>query len=101
MSAPDLLNITKPPEWMTDGLCAEVDPELFYPEQGGSTREAKAVCTGCEVRAECLAYALAHDERFGVWSGVSEHGRRQPAARRPATDVDEWIREHADTGIEQ
>ncbi len=43
----------------------------------GSTREAKKICTGCEVRAECLAYALAHDERFGIWGGLSERERRR------------------------
>jgi len=72
-----LLNIEKPPEWMADGLCAQVDPELWFPEKGGSTREAKAVCGRCEVRPECLAYALAHDDRFGVWGGVAERDRRR------------------------
>ncbi len=85
MSAPDFLNIVKPPEWMADGLCAETDPELFYPEKGGSTREAKQVCTRCSVRPECLSYALANDERFGIWGGESEPARRRmtrPAAGR-------------------
>jgi len=77
VSAPDLLNITKPPGWMADGLCAQVDPELFYPETGEPNRHAKRVCAGCEVRAECLAYALAHRERFGVWGGTSERERRR------------------------
>ena len=74
---PDFLNIEKPPEWVADGLCAETDPEAFYPEKGGSAREAKRVCTHCTVRAECLSYALAHDERFGVWGGLSERERRR------------------------
>ena len=77
MSVPDFLNITKPPEWTAGGLCAQVDPELFFLELGGSTREAKAVCAGCEVRAECLAHALAHHERHGVWGGLSERERRR------------------------
>ena len=47
------------------------------PEKGGSTREAKKVCRGCEVRAECLEYALEHDERFGIWGGLSERERRR------------------------
>ena len=45
-------------------LCAETDPEAFFPEKGGSTREAKKVCMACEVRVECLDYALENDERF-------------------------------------
>ena len=58
-------------------LCAQTDPEAFFPEKGGSTREAKKVCVGCEVRAECLEYALANDERFGIWGGLSERERRK------------------------
>jgi WhiB family transcriptional regulator, redox-sensing transcriptional regulator len=63
-------------EWQARGLCQQTDPEAFFPEKGGSTRPAKRVCRACEVRAECLEYALAHDERFGIWGGVSERERR-------------------------
>lgn len=63
--------------WQERALCAQTDPEAFFPEKGGSTREAKKVCTGCEVRAECLEYALANDERFGIWGGLSERERRK------------------------
>ena len=63
-------------EWRDRGTCAEVDPELFFPEKGGSAREAKKVCASCEVRAECLEYALAADERYGIWGGLAEQERR-------------------------
>ncbi len=63
--------------WRLQALCAETDPEAFFPEKGGSTREAKRVCSGCAVRAECLEYALANDERFGIWGGLSERERRR------------------------
>ena len=63
--------------WQEQALCAETDPEAFFPEKGGSTREAKKICTGCEVKAECLEYALANDERFGIWGGLSERERRR------------------------
>ena len=63
--------------WQERALCAQTDPESFFPEKGGSTREAKRICVGCEVRAECLEYALAHDERFGIWGGLSERERRR------------------------
>ncbi|MGY1857884.1 WhiB family transcriptional regulator [Modestobacter sp. SYSU DS0290] len=63
--------------WQERALCAETDPEAFFPEKGGSTREAKKICTGCEVRAECLEYALSNDERFGIWGGLSERERRR------------------------
>jgi len=64
-------------DWRDRALCAEVDPEAFFPEKGGSVRAAKQVCRGCEVRADCLEYALAHDERFGIWGGFSERERRR------------------------
>jgi len=54
--------------WQERSLCAQTDPEAFFPEKGGSTREAKKVCRSCDVRSECLEYALAHDERFGIWA---------------------------------
>ena len=63
--------------WQDRALCAQTDPEAFFPEKGGSTREAKKVCRGCEVRAECLEFALENDERFGIWGGMSERERRR------------------------
>jgi len=63
--------------WQERALCAQTDPEAFFPEKGGSTREAKRICLGCEVKDECLDYALAHDERFGIWGGLSERERRR------------------------
>ena len=63
--------------WQEQALCAQTDPEAFFPEKGGSTREAKRICVGCEVKAECLEYALGSDERFGIWGGLSERERRR------------------------
>jgi WhiB family transcriptional regulator, redox-sensing transcriptional regulator len=63
--------------WQERALCAQTDPEAFFPEKGGSTREAKRVCLSCEVRSECLEYALLNDERFGIWGGLSERERRK------------------------
>jgi WhiB family redox-sensing transcriptional regulator len=63
--------------WQERSLCAQTDPEAFFPEKGGSTREAKKVCLSCEVRTECLEYALGNDERFGIWGGLSERERRK------------------------
>ena len=63
--------------WQERALCAQTDPEAFFPEKGGSTREAKKVCLSCEVRADCLEYALNHDERFGIWGGMFERERRK------------------------
>ncbi len=63
--------------WQVDALCAQTDPEAFFPEKGGSTRDAKKICTTCEVKSECLEFALQNDERFGIWGGLSERERRK------------------------
>lgn len=75
MHLPDLA--TDDATWRDSALCAQTDPEEFFPDKGGSTREAKRVCGECTVRTECLEYALDHDERFGVWGGMSERERRR------------------------
>ncbi|SJM58912.1 WhiB family transcriptional regulator [Gulosibacter sp. 10] len=66
-----------PLSWQADALCAQTDPEAFFPEKGGSTRDAKQICQSCEVRSQCLEYALENDERFGIWGGLSERERRK------------------------
>ena len=73
----DVAPATNDDQWQERALCAQTDPEAFFPEKGGSTREAKRICMGCEVRDLCLEYALAHDERFGIWGGLSERERRR------------------------
>lgn len=77
--------------WRDEALCAQTDPDAFFPEKGGSTREAKQVCTRCPVQAECIDEALANNERFGIWGGVSERDRRK-ILRRQAEQHD-----HLDT----
>lgn len=59
------------PAWVESAACASTDPELFFPEKGGSAVDAKRVCHSCPVRSECLDWALEGDERFGVWGGKS------------------------------
>lgn len=76
------LSASDPLAWQTDALCAETDPEAFFPEHGESTRDAKRICTSCDVKTQCLEYALENDERFGVWGGLSEHERRRLQYRR-------------------
>ncbi len=63
--------------WRQRALCSQTDPEVFFPEKGGSTKDAKQVCAHCEVREQCLQWAIAHDERFGIWGGLSERERRR------------------------
>jgi WhiB family transcriptional regulator, redox-sensing transcriptional regulator len=75
MTAPDK-------SWQDFANCLGVDPDLFFPERGASTREAKEVCRGCVVREECLEYALANGEKFGIWGGMSERERRRIRRQR-------------------
>ena len=63
--------------WHDQANCLGVDPDLFFPERGASTREAKEVCRGCVVREACLEYALSNGEKFGIWGGMSERERRR------------------------
>ncbi|OZM74014.1 hypothetical protein CFN78_06925 [Amycolatopsis antarctica] len=76
------LELPQPPAWMTGALCAQTDPEEFYPEKGGSTAAAKRICQACDVRVVCLAYALDRGERHGIWGGVSERDRRAMTAEQ-------------------
>ncbi|OKJ52494.1 transcriptional regulator [Streptomyces sp. CB02009] len=67
------------------GHCAELDPELFFPERVNSvsTHDAKATCAGCPVRQACMNWALDNGEEYGVWGGLDERERR--ALRRART----------------
>jgi WhiB family transcriptional regulator, redox-sensing transcriptional regulator len=70
------------PDWHDYANCLGVDPDLFFPERGASTREAKEVCRGCEVRHDCLEFALQNGEKFGIWGGLSERERRRIRRQR-------------------
>ena len=63
--------------WQSKANCMGVDPDLFFPERGASTKEAKEVCRGCVVKDECLEFALRNGEKFGIWGGMSERERRR------------------------
>lgn len=65
------------PRFMKDAACREHPETVFFIDRGGDTRPAKAVCAGCLVRAECLAYALEEHIAFGIWGGMSERERRR------------------------
>ncbi|QXO13978.1 WhiB family transcription factor [Mycobacterium phage Illumine] len=67
-----------PEAWRADAVCAQTDPEIFFPEQGGSTREARRICGGCRVSDECLAWALGQRVNpIGIWGGTTERERRR------------------------
>ncbi|WP_193510451.1 WhiB family transcriptional regulator [Cryobacterium sp. BB736] len=62
-------------DWRADALCAQTDPELFFPEKGGSMRDGKAICNRCHVADRCLAYALETNQEHGLWGGLSAEER--------------------------
>lgn len=63
--------------WRGDALCAQADPEAFFPEKGGGTKAAKALCTQCDVREQCLRFSLESNEDDGIWGGLSTKERRK------------------------
>ena len=70
-------------DWRVRALCAEADPDEWFPEKGGSSRKAKAICAGCPSRLPCLEYALENNEGYGIWGGLSEQERHRLAPARP------------------
>lgn len=68
--------------WDKKANCLGIESELFFPERGASTKEAKEVCKGCVVKEPCLEFALAHTEKFGIWGGTSERERRRLRRQR-------------------
>jgi len=69
-------------EWVQSAKCKDEDPELFFPigTSGPALEQveaARAICMGCEVRRECLEWALATGQDAGVWGGTSEDERKE------------------------
>ena len=81
MSTYDLPAPIKPQPWQVDALCAQVDPELWFPDGSAphgsqSTQDAIAMCHRCPVQQRCLAYAMAAEagkywkNRYGICGGL-------------------------------
>jgi WhiB family redox-sensing transcriptional regulator len=74
--------MNEPDDWRSLGACASADPDLFFPvsSAGAGQRqeeEAKAFCGLCQVRPQCLAFALATSQAHGVWGGTTGDERRR------------------------
>ncbi|HEY9264590.1 MAG TPA: WhiB family transcriptional regulator [Mycobacterium sp.] len=65
------------PDWYEGAICAQTDPEAFFPKKGGTTTAAKKVCASCPVRSQCLDWALDTVELWGVWGGTTRLERRK------------------------
>lgn len=73
-------------DWMVDAACRDMDPAVFFPEDGGGVESAQLICARCPVSRQCLDYALEHRVAHGVWGGASERSRaRILRARRLQT----------------
>lgn len=72
--------------WVADAVCAQTDPELFFPEKGYTPHAAKKICMGCVARLDCLDYALRTYQRYGVWGGTTERERRKLWAQQGHPD---------------
>jgi FixJ family two-component response regulator len=81
-------------DWQTRALCAQVDPDLWFPEKGASSRPARRICQRCPVQPQCLADALARGERHGVWGGLNEKQLRGHDDRTELVRQIESAREH-------
>ena len=62
--------------WRDRSNCRDADLSLFFPGRGESLKEAQSICGGCEVREECLEYAVTNHEAHGVWGGTGKQARR-------------------------
>jgi len=80
-----MIHLAIPLEIADQAVCGQVDPDLFFPKKGESTKDPKQICSGCPVRVQCRDWALTHDVRHGVWGGLSD--RERTRLRRQAADA--------------
>lgn len=66
--------------WRAYAICAEVDPELWFPEPGTTSFSPRSICEGCPVRAECLVESVIWRMEYGVWGGIGATYRRDIGA---------------------
>ncbi|MEU6067587.1 MULTISPECIES: WhiB family transcriptional regulator [Streptomyces] len=85
----DGIGVGRDEGWSEHAACRAADPDRLFVE-GAAQGRAKAVCTGCVVRTECLAYALDNRIEHGIWGGMTERERRALLRRRPT--VTSWRR---------
>ena len=81
-------------EWQYKGACRDLDPEMFFhpdgergPRRRNRENAAKAICASCPVIAACRAHALAVQEPYGIWGGLSEDDRTAILERQGVTPL--------------
>lgn len=73
-------------EWQEQALCAQIDPEMWFPEDGGPNG-ARKICGDCPVKQQCLQHALDNNEMHGIWGGLSYLERRVLSGKRK----EKWV----------
>lgn len=95
MSALELVLTTKEDlNWQDEGVCAQTDPDAFFPEVGQDASTAKRICRSCPVRDLCMQYALETEDEWAVMGGLTYKERMNFKKKRirPTRDnIDEWI----------
>ena len=81
-------------EWQYKGACRDLDPEMFFhpdgergPRRRNRENAAKAICASCPVIAACRTHALAVQEPYGIWGGLSEDDRTAILERQGVTPL--------------
>lgn len=69
-------------DWMARGKCRDMDPTVFFPNDGIGVQMAQRICEDCPVKVVCLEYALTNRVDHGVWGGTSERERRRLLRQR-------------------
>jgi WhiB family transcriptional regulator, redox-sensing transcriptional regulator len=75
---PSLDEVLPRPTWVELAACAGMPIEVFFPSHGHTAAAARAVCSTCTVRPQCLDYASTDNDTAGVWGGTTERERRRP-----------------------
>ena len=76
MSITGPITLPDPAPWMTQALCAQSDPDAWFPEKGDRVGLPRKVCQSCPVQTECLTHAINNGEREGIWGGMTGYQRR-------------------------
>jgi hypothetical protein len=73
----NLAEIEIPPTWMSEAARRDEQTATFFADSRFDARRAKAICKQCEVGPQCLAYALARHDTYGVWGGTTRSDRQR------------------------
>ena len=81
--------------WQVRAACRGPQSIVFFPpphferkdEKLEREQRAKAICTGCGVKGDCLSYSLQIREQHGIWGGLNENERKAMLAEREAVKV--------------